>query len=101
MVTRVPITASVRTGTWLLRLAQGVDDRVVEGVGALGGAGDVIDFGALPLRHFGRQFLDHGARVACQALSDGCGCDAPTFDDHRRLNVSVTGRAPAEVRSIL
>src|SRR5205807_3281852 len=91
MVTMVPITASVRTGTssLLLGLAQGFDHGAIEGIGTLGSAGDVIDVGTLALGDLRGQHVDHGTRIARPALRDGRGRDAPAFDHDGRLNIAV------------
>src|SRR4051812_7667970 len=94
IVTGVPITASVRIGTGLLCLAQGINYAVVKGVGALRCSGDVIYIGTLALRHLGRQFVDDIAGVARTAIRNGGGKDLATFNDHLCLDIAMTRSAP-------
>src|SRR5437660_1086107 len=84
-----------------LRFGYGLQDGVVEGVGAFRGAGDVIDFRALPSGDLRRQRGNPGARPPGQALRDLRDGDAAALDDDRRFDVAMPRGAVAEEGAVL
>src|SRR6185295_2483011 len=80
-----------------LRLGERFDDGVVERVGALRRAGDVIRFRTLAGHHLRWQRRDPRTRIARQALRDRRGDDAAGFDDNGGLDVAVTAGPPPRV----
>ena len=83
-----------------LRFGQGFDDGVVERVRALRRAGHVVDFGALPDGHLGRERVDDGAGIARVTERDPGRGDPAASNDHGGLDVAVPRGAPAGVGAV-